>query len=83
MTIRLAPEVLTGDNSVSITAWHVQVIADLPVGTCPCGGFAYGERITRGRRLVWATATCRRCGAEAAKPVRDTAPAEQPATLAA
>lgn len=71
MAIRYSPGVLDDTRHVSPDLWNANVLADLPVGNCDCGGRAVGQRITRGRRLAWATATCSRCGAEAALPFVD------------
>jgi hypothetical protein len=72
MKIRLGRAVF-GDGRIDVQAWNAHVLADAPVGCCGCGALAYGLKITRGHRLVFATAVCRRCDAEAAMPVRDVA----------
>lgn len=72
MKIRLARAVIGDDGRVDLRAWNVQVLADLPVGTCGCGASAYGLRIVRGRRPLFATVVCPACGSEAATPVLDT-----------
>jgi len=77
MAIRYSRGVLT-DGQINLNLWNAQLILHLPVGHCDCGGQAHGQPITRGRRLVWASASCARCGAEAARPVVDV-----PATVAA
>jgi hypothetical protein len=66
------PTYLTIDPIV----WRGLVAAHVPVGRCDCGGYAYGETITRPSRrgVPFANATCDRCGAEATYPVREPQP---------
>lgn len=52
-----------------LAAWGL-IAADVPVGSCECGGRAYGTEVRRPRRGArwWLTAECASCGAGAASP---------------
>lgn len=53
-----------------LAAWGLMG-ADVPVGSCECGGRAYGTEIrrpTRGGVRWWLAAECASCGAHAAAP---------------
>lgn len=75
VAIRFARGLYEAPGRIDLERWTAQVLAQVPIGTCEdCTAAAYGERITRGRHLVWIAATCSGCGDQCALPIRDIAP---------
>jgi hypothetical protein len=68
--IRLFRAVAVGAGGLDVLATWGLMAAGVPVGSCECGGRAYGTELRRPRRgsRWWLTSECASCGAGAATP---------------
>jgi len=69
--IRLCRAVAVGVGGLDVLATWGLMSAGVPVGSCECGGRAYGTDLQRPRRggvRWWLLSKCASCGAEAATP---------------
>lgn len=68
--IRLCRAVVVRPGGLDVLAARGLMAAGVPIGSCECGGRAYGVEIRRPRRGLrwWLSSECRACGAQAAHP---------------